>query len=184
MEKGAENYLKYLSGDDSGMTDLVIEYRDGLVMYINGIVRSMAAAEDFAEDTFFRLMTKKPRYKPGAGASFRTWLYGMGRNIAYDGLRRENLIKYDDPSDSPDASDPFEEAFFKSELHKALRRCLQKLPPEKYELIWLSYFEDMSVKQIAKITGKREGAVYTALSRIRAELKISLESEGYNYEDL
>ena len=183
MEKGAENYLKYLSGDDSGMADLVREYRDGLVLYLNGIVRDTAAAEDIAEDTFFKLMTKKPRYKEDA-ASFRTWLYGMGRNIAYDKLRREKRVIYEDPSDGGDASEPFEEAYMKSELHKALHRCLHKLPPEKYELIWLSYFEEMSAKQISKITGKREGAVFTALSRARAELKQLLKTEGYNDEDL
>lgn len=183
MEKGAENYQKYLSGDDSGMAALVIEYRDGLVLYLNGIVRSMATAEDIAEDTFFKLMTKKPRYKEDA-ASFRTWLYGMGRNIAYDKLRREKRITYTDLSDDPASPGSLEDAYIKSELHRALHRCLQKLPPDKYELVWLTYFENMSAKQTAKITGKREGAVFTALSRIRAELKEMLDLEGYNDENL
>lgn len=184
MEKGAENYQKYLSGDDSGMADLVIEYRDGLVLYLNGIVRNMASAEDFAEDTFFRLMTKKPRYRPDAGASFRTWLYGMGRNIAYDKMRREKRVVYTDTSDDPAAPGTLEDSYIKSELHKALHRCLQKLPPDKYELVWLTYFENMSAKQIAAVTGRREGAVFTALTRIRAELKEMLDLEGYNDENL
>ena len=59
-----------------------------------------------------------------------------------------------------------------------------KLCPEKYELIWLSYFEEFDAKQISKITGKSEAGVYTSLSRIRAELRKLMNEEGYTNEDL
>ncbi|MBQ3871026.1 MAG: RNA polymerase sigma factor [Clostridia bacterium] len=183
MDKGAEYYLKYLQGDDDALVGLLREYRDGLILYINGIVGDMPTAEDIAEDTFFRLITKKPKYAKLDNASFRTWLYGVGRSIAYDRLRRDKRIVYTDLPERQ-ADEPFEDAFFKSEIKKALHRCLLKLSPEKYELIWLSYFEEFDAKQISKITGKSEAGVYTSLSRIRAELRKLMNEEGYTNEDL
>lgn len=182
MDKGTENYLKYLSGDREALAELVREYRDGLVLYLNGIVKNTAMAEDICEETFVDLMFKKPRF--GLRSSFRTWLYSIARNLAFDEMRRNKLAPQPGLDDRiPDAGSA-EEAYIKDETKKRLHEILKKLPKEKYELIWLSYFEDMSAKEIAKVTRKSEGAVFTALTRARAELKEILMKEGFDYEDL
>lgn len=46
MDKGAESYLKYLSGDDEGIGEIVALYREKLIFFINGIVKNIYAAED------------------------------------------------------------------------------------------------------------------------------------------
>ena len=182
MEHGAENYKKYLSGDGGGLTEIVREYRDGLILYINGIVRDISAAEDIAEDTFLRLIVKKPSF--GGASSFRTWLYGIGRHLAYDRLRKEKPESSLPLDENEKDEEEIEAAVIKSESGKILHSCLKRLSEDKYELIWLSYFEDMSAKEIAAVTGKSEGAVFKALSRTRAELKQMLLKEGFSYEDL
>lgn len=68
------------------MVEIIKEYKDGLIFYLNSIVGNIHTAEELAEDTFVLLGTKKPRDK-GTG-SFKTWLYTIGRNIAIDSLRR------------------------------------------------------------------------------------------------
>ena len=77
-----------------------------------------------------------------------------------------------------------EASFIKDEAGKILHSCLKRLSSDKFELIWLSYFENMSAKEIAAVTGKSEGSVFKALSRTRAELKQMLLKEGFSYEDL
>ncbi len=50
--------------------------------------------------------------------------------------------------------------------------------PEKYRIvIHLFYFEELSVKQIAQITGKAEGTVKARLSRGRQQLKEILKED-------
>lgn len=182
MDKGAQLYLEYLSGDKEALGRLVREYRDGLVLYINGITRDMHDAEDICEETFVSLVFKKPRF--GERCTFRTWLYGIARNLAYDGLRRKKRAA-EAPLDenTPDGVSA-EDAYIKSEAKKKLHEALGKLPPDKYELIWLSYFENMSAKEVAAVMHKSEGAVFTALTRARADLKEILVREGFDYEDL
>ena len=39
MDTGAKNYLRYLEGDDEGIAEIVREYREGLIFFLNGYVK-------------------------------------------------------------------------------------------------------------------------------------------------
>ena len=52
------------------------------------------------------------------------------------------------------------------------------LPPEDREVLHLFYYEGYSTREIAKITGVREGTVRSRLSRARGKLKALLEVEA------
>ena len=62
MDNGASSYRCFLDGDDKGITEIVREYKNGLMLYLNGYVNNIFIAEELTEDTFFRLITKKPRF--------------------------------------------------------------------------------------------------------------------------
>ncbi|MBO4421839.1 MAG: RNA polymerase sigma factor [Clostridia bacterium] len=183
MDQGAKYYEKYLDGDIAGLEELVREYRYGLILYINGIVRDTFAAEDLCEDTFFRLMVKRPKFD--GRSSFKTWLYGIGRNLALDMIKHEKrLIRVDLESAEAKADrELLEQSYIDSERKKALLSQLDELPRTERELIWLSYFEDMSAKEVSSLTGRTVAAVNKALSRAREKLREKMESEGYGNED-
>ena len=86
MDHGAENYARFLSGDEDGFVAIVKAYKDGLLLYINSYVHDIYAAEELTEDTFVKLGIKKPKYK--GQAAFKTWLYAIARNLAIDYLRK------------------------------------------------------------------------------------------------
>ena len=87
MDNGASSYRRFRDeGDESGLAEIIRDYRDGLIFYLNGFVNNIQVAEELAEDTFVLLGTKKPKDK-GIG-SFKTWLYTIGRNIALNYLKR------------------------------------------------------------------------------------------------
>ena len=87
MDNGAESYRRYRNGDDAGLAEMIDEYGDGLILYLNTYVHNLSVAEELAEDTFVRLVTRKPAYVERS--SFKTWLYAIARNLAIDWLRRE-----------------------------------------------------------------------------------------------
>ena len=97
MENGAEFYFRFLDGDKEGMTDLIREYKDGLSLYINSFVKNICQAEELMEETFVSLVMKKPKYS--GKSSFKTWLYAIGRNIAFDYIRKSKRHRNDLPID-------------------------------------------------------------------------------------
>ena len=88
LNNGASSYRRFLEGDDNGIVEIVNDYKDGLILYLNKYVSNIHIAEDLAEDTFFKLMVKKPRYTPKY--TFRAWLYAIGRNSAIDYIRKHS----------------------------------------------------------------------------------------------
>ncbi len=86
MDRGSENYRRFLDGDEAGLAEIVRDYKDGLILFLNSFVNDI----HLAEDTFVRLGTRKPKNR--GKSSFKTWLYTIGRNLAIDHLRRESRI--------------------------------------------------------------------------------------------
>ena len=71
MDNGASSYRRFRDkGDQNGLAEIIRDYADGLILYLNSIVGNIHTAEDLAEDTFVLLGTKKPKDK-GKG-SFQT----------------------------------------------------------------------------------------------------------------
>ncbi|MBQ7596856.1 MAG: RNA polymerase sigma factor, partial [Clostridia bacterium] len=110
MDNGASSYRRFLAGDDDGLAEIIRDYRDGLIFYLNGFVNNIHSAEDMAEDVFVKIAVKKPHFK--GTSSFKTWLYAIGRNEAYGAARRRKifytplneLAAHEDYSVSPDSS--------------------------------------------------------------------------------
>ena len=71
MDNGASSYRRFReNGDESGLVEIIRDYKDGLIFYLTGIVGDIHEAEDLVQDTFVLLGTKKPKDK-GKG-SFKT----------------------------------------------------------------------------------------------------------------
>ncbi len=186
MDNGASSYRRFRDkGDESGLADIIREYRDGLIFYLNSIVGNINVAEELAEDTFVLLGTKKPRDK-GTG-SFKTWLYTIGRNIAFNHLKRRariSEVSVDDCAELISEEKDLETAFIKEERKIAVHRALRKLKPEYRQILWLIYFEDFSNKEAACVMKKSVHNIETLVYRARRSLRSQLEMEGFVYEKL
>lgn len=183
MDNGAEYYRRFLAGDENGLAMLIAEYRDGLLFYLNSFVNNMTAAEELTEDTFVRLGVKRPKFK--GDSSFRTWLYAIGRHTALDHLRRSKHRGERDWDSCIDLADEqqLEEEYLREERKITLHRAMAALKAEYRQVLWLTYFENMSNREAAAVMHKSLHATEVLLSRARQSLKKELEKEGFCYED-
>lgn len=186
MDNGAGSYHRFRDeGDESGLAEIIRDYRDGLIFYLNGFVNNIQVAEELAEDTFVLLGTKKPKDK-GIG-SFKTWLYTIGRNIAINYLKRRSKLSEISLDDCPELiseEENLEIVFIKEERKIMVHRALKKLKPEYHQVLWLVYFENFSNKEVATVMKKSVHNIETLVYRARKSLKSQLEMEGFVYEEL
>ena len=184
MDNGASSYRRYLSGDDNGIAEIVAAYKDGLILYLNGYVENIHTAEELTEDTFFRLVAKKPWFS--GHCSFKTWLYTIGRNVAMDHLRRRkgNEIPLDEVENYLAEEADLERSCIREERNRELHRALRKLNPDYRQALHLVYFEGFSNREAAVILRKTERQIRNLLYRARQSLKTELEKEGFSYEEL
>lgn len=185
MDNGASSYRRYLDGDDNGIAEIVAAYKDGLILYLNGYVENIFLAEELTEDTFFRLVVKKPWFS--GRCSFKTWLYTIGRNVAIDHLRRrrgESGTTVEELANCLAEEADLERSYIRQERKRTVHRVLGKLNPDYRQVLHLVYFEGFSNREAAVILRKSERQVRNLLYRAKQALRAALEKEGFTDEEL
>lgn len=183
MSSGESNYSRYLSGDDGGLVEIIREYKDGLIFFLNGFTRDINTAEELCEDVFVKLAVKKPRFD--GRSSFKTFLYAIARNTALDHLKtRKPHISLDDVAELTSDEQSLEAVYLREERKIAVHRALDKLKPDYRQVLWLTYFEELSNKETAAVMKKSVHGIETLVYRARNALKKQLEREGFVYENI
>ena len=181
---GTKYYMDYLNGDNSALAQIIRLYKDGLILYLNGYVKNIATAEELTEDTFVKLVIRRPSFF--GHASFKTWLYAVARNVALDYIRvsKRREVSLDECPEIFDEEQDLEQTYIRQEDRILIHRALKKLKQEYRDVLWLIYFEGFTHKEVARILRKTTHNVETMAYRARQVLKIKLLEEGYVYEKL
>lgn len=185
MENGDASYRRFLDGDDHGLTEIIRDYKDGLILYLNGITGNILLSEELMEDTFARIAIKKPAFR--GKSSFKTWLYAIGRNVAIDHLRKESrhkCVSMEECADISDDEESLEESYIREERRIYVHRVLRRLKKDYRQVLYLTYFEGFTNAETAQIMKKSRRQIENLVYRARQSLKSELDKEGYVYEGL
>ena len=185
MDNGASSYRRFLDGDDKGIIEIVNDYKDGLILYLNGYVNNLYIAEELTEDTFFRLITRKPKYS--GKSTFKSWLYAIGKTIAVDYIRyhsKQLNMPIEDIENYLSEEKNLEKSYIQDERKIEVHKALSTLNQDYKNILWLVYFEGFSNKEVAVILRKNDRQIKNLLYRAKQALKTKLEKEGFIYEEL
>ena len=137
---------------------------------------NLAEAEDLAQKTWLRLISRCSDYRPGA-ATFRTWLFQIARNAFIDARRAasERLRSNVDPEaaierettadhSTREAGPDPEASLVAGESRDRLHAALLALPVAQREVVVLRYFGNLSLDEVSATVG---AGVETVRSRLR-----------------
>ena len=125
-------------------------------------MKSAASTEDAVQETFFRLISKKPFFETPEHE--KAWLIRTAVNICKDALKRKGN-RDENIEDHPDLY--MEDKLETNEVFQAVLQL-----PDKYKaVIYLYYYEGYAVKEIAPLLKMRPATVRSRLTRARGKLK-------------
>ncbi len=158
------------AGDVGRLETLFDRHQPALVRYFAGLTGNRTLADDLAQDTFFRVLKYRHSYQ--AGASFRAWLYQIGRNVYADHIarRRTEVALPEEASEIRGNLPSPEREYQKQQEAVLLRRALAALPGDKREVLVLSRFLDMKYDEIAAVLKIEAGTVKVRVYRAMREL--------------
>lgn len=145
--------------------------------FLSRFVRNDDVVDDLAQETFLSAFRGLGGYK--GEAALRTWLLSIARHTALrylEDLRRRRSREtagLDAELDlwlAEQAVDGSLEARHQKEM-TALESCLKRLPPKSANLVAEFYYQRHPAVEIARMSGKKESAVWMALLRIREALR-------------
>ncbi|HEV3070421.1 MAG TPA: sigma-70 family RNA polymerase sigma factor [Solirubrobacteraceae bacterium] len=171
---------------DDAFERLYAEHAQALFSFLRYRTGDRALAEDLLADTCERALRARSRFDRRR-ASEKTWLYAIALNCLNDHVRRrategralERMVAGTRPGAGPGGglTDHEEvDEIAEHDLHEVadrdlINRSLAALSGEEREAIALRFGADLTVPEIAKVTGEPlttvEGRVYRALRKLR-----------------
>lgn len=161
--------LYWVKGQRKGARrlDLSAQY-DKIYRYCCFHLRDPQLAEDLTQETFLRFYRQASYQEQGKALAY---LYTIARNLCLDAVRRRRPeAPLPDDRPAPDPYAPIDRTL-------ALRQALDTLPADLRELLLLRYVNELSVGDIAALTGLSRYAVYRRLRAGLADLKHLLREE-------
>jgi RNA polymerase sigma-70 factor (ECF subfamily) len=172
-------------GDLDSFNTLVLTYQHQVYNLAYRIMGDAAPASDATQEAFISAWRHIGGFR---GGSFKAWLLRIVTNACYDELRRrkrrptvplEPVDSNEDELESPgwlaDPGESPEESAVRSELDKAIRRCLEALPDEFRAMVVLVDLQGFDYYEAAEVVGSPVGTVKSRLSRARVRMKDCLK---------
>ncbi|SDI44595.1 RNA polymerase sigma-70 factor, ECF subfamily [Alteribacillus persepolensis] len=162
---------------------IMIEYGSGLVRLAFSYVKDKETAKDMVQNTFIKCYENLDNFR--FESSIKTWLYRITINQCKDYLRSWHFRRVQARSFLESAIGTFlpsaEDNLIKNTEAKEMKRLIFSLSKNHREVIFLYYYESLSIKEIAEVAELNVNTVKTRLSRAKQRLKILIE-EGNAYE--
>lgn len=162
----------YLEGNNSAFDVLLNRHKERLFNYIFFIVRSREVAEDIFQETFVKAIITLQQGRYTNDGKFAAWITRIAHNLVIDQFRierNENTISNDDTevdllNDAKLAEGTIENRMVNEQVLSDVRMLIDELPDCQREVVFMRYYQDLSFKDIADITGV---SINTALGRMR-----------------
>ena len=129
---------------------------------VNGC-RNYTDAEDIVQNTFLKLWQKKDGFE--SDDHVRRWLLRVAVNECNSLWRSPWKRK------TSSLEELTQEPVFTTPEKSSLYDAVKELPQKNRLIVYLYYFEDYSVKEVAQMMGLSESAVQNRLFRSREKLK-------------
>ena len=160
---------------DEDFERLYEEHATALLSFLSLRTGDRALAEDLLADTFERVLRKRGTFDRRRGSE-KTWLYSIALNLLRDHARRGQAQRgATERIQFERGADGYDRSLGRVEDRDVVGRVLGALSAEEREAVALRFGADLTVPEIAELTGNSlttmEGRVYRALRKLRAELE-------------
>ena len=177
--------LLTLAGNQQAYEHLVKRYQKAVVASALSITKSQFMAEDAAQDAFVTAWMKLNVLQEPK--KYGSWVCRIAKNCALNMITRyrsfipldlvDNMDIFDDVTQNP------MELYTLSEEKSEVNKSMEKLPERVREIIYLHYFEELSIAEIADRMRISEGTVKWQLHDGRKRIRKELCAMNEKYSD-
>jgi len=168
--------LLYVQGDNRAFDELLSRTQTKLFTYIMFVVRDHDIADDIFQETFVKVITKLQQGQYTDSGKFQFWITRIAHNCIMDWYRQQqsaHIIDANEENDlqnlkSASVMDSNKEAeMINEQILIDIKKMMNTLPAPQREVVYMRYFQQLSFKEIADMTGV---SINTSLGRMRYAL--------------
>ena len=168
--------LSYINGNNRAFDELLSRSQDKIFSYIMYIVKDENLANDLFQETFLKAITKMQTGRYTDSGKFFWWLTRVAHNVIIDYYRAQKSSRIVEPTKDNDLSNlnsnsvmdgNRESEMANAQVLRDVKKLMEALPEQQREVVFMRYYQELSFKEIAKITGV---SINTSLGRMRYAL--------------
>ena len=168
--------LLYVKGDNRAFDELLSRTQTKLFTYIMFVVRDHDIADDIFQETFVKVITKLQQGLYTDSGKFQFWITRIAHNCIMDWYRQQQSTHIVDANEENDLQnlknasvmDSNKEAeMINEQILIDIKKMMSTLPAPQREVVYMRYFQQLSFKEIADLTGV---SINTSLGRMRYAL--------------
>lgn len=163
---------RVLGGDKEAFAWLVDQYRDMIYTVCLRMLGSEADAEEAAQDVFVKAYRSLQSFQ--GKSKFSTWLYRIAYNQCISVIRKKvkmiDLVGEVPESEVSEGEISGLDALSAQERSKYLQQALDALGETDSVVVTLFYYEELSLEEIAEITGLSNNNIRIKLHRSRKKM--------------
>jgi RNA polymerase sigma-70 factor (ECF subfamily) len=182
MERSDKQLIEaFLSGDDAAFEELVKKYLKPVYNFLYQLTGDSSALDDLTQVAFIKAWKNIKRFD--RERNFKTWIFTIAKNTAYDYLKKKKTTPFSFFEDSSganrlenigeDKSLP-DEILIKVQSAEELDEKLKKIPDQYRIILVMRYKDDLSLQEIAEILVLPYNTVKSQHQRALARLKKEL----------
>ena len=177
----------YIDGNNSAFDVLLKRYESKVFTYLLYSVRTQELAEDLFQDVFIKIITTLRQKKYTEYGKFSSWVMRIAHNLVIDYFRQsknDNTVSNDEiefdlfANSSLGLEDSIETQMIDKQTLDEVKGLIGLLPQGQRDVVLMRFYQDLSFKEIADITGV---SINTALGRMRYAIinlrKLALENK-------
>ncbi len=144
-------------GDEDAFTQIVERFSRQVFAVCFRILRDTEEAKDMVQEVFTRVYVKRKSFK--GHSSVYTWIYRIAVNLCLSQIKRTRVqtVPLDDVAYRLASRTSLPDT--KSQMLKdVIAKLIEALPPKQRAVFILRFYERLSFKEIAEVTGTSIGA--------------------------
>ncbi len=148
--------------------------------YVTGFLLKISGDEeltkDITQEVFLKVIEKIEEFDLKKKVSFGTYIITISKNTFIDYKRKEKTTTILEDYDIPDNINIIDDLIKQNDL-EILKKELKKIPKEQSEAIYLKYFEELTLKEIAERERVQEKTIKSRIFEGKRKLKNTLKEE-------
>jgi RNA polymerase sigma-70 factor (ECF subfamily) len=161
----------YIDGDESALAILIERHQAKVYGFIYSKVGDTTISDDIFQDTFIKVIKTLKTNAYNEEGKFLPWLMRIAHNQTIDFFRKNKKMPMQRETEEysifnfmSDSAQNIEGKLIEFQVEKDLKRLVESLPEDQKEVLKMRFYDDLSFKEIADITGV---SINTALGRMR-----------------
>ena len=169
---------KVINGDASAFAYLVDNYKNMVFSLAYKMTKNKEEAEEVSKDTFIKAFKNLSNFK--GDSKFSTWLYRICYHTTLDAIKKNKKNNYtfeinEVTYNQIQSVETILQGIERKERSVIMDKCLMKLPDEERSILWMFYYDELSLKEIIEVTNLSEANLKVKLHRARKKLLTIVE---------